>query len=145
MANHKIKPFVQVLPSGVCKTCNAEFPKTHPGMEYCTVRCRKSQLEKFSDPRSPMASDKRAIYSELSVYNWLLAQGYDVFLPLHHSSSIDMIAVSREGALLRVQVKTAWGRRKDGGLVYGRLTNDEWDWLIVVDYKGRVIKQDFKE
>jgi Holliday junction resolvase-like predicted endonuclease len=42
---------------------------------------------------------------ELSALQWLVLQGYDVFIPLGHSPDIDLIADDGE-ELLRVQVKT---------------------------------------
>ena len=43
---------------------------------------------------------------ELSAMDWLVAQGYALYLPLGHSPNVDLIA-ERDEKLLRVQVKTS--------------------------------------
>src|SRR6202035_1297350 len=47
---------------------------------------------------------------ELSAIEWLVSQGYSLYLPLGHSPDCDLIAEDAD-ALLRVQVKTSTQRQ----------------------------------
>ena len=55
---------------------------------------------------------------ELSAMEWLVSQGYALYLPLGHSPNVDVIAES-DSTLLRVQVKTTT-----------RYTKRRWEVMI---------------
>ena len=68
---------------------------------------------------------------ELSAMQWLVWQGYSLYLPVGHSPDVDLIA-ERDGELLRVQVKTSTVYR--GGrwevTIATRGGNQSWSGLV---------------
>jgi Holliday junction resolvase-like predicted endonuclease len=68
---------------------------------------------------------------ELSAMEWLVSQGYALYLPLGHSPDVDLIADDGE-ALMRVQVKTTTfrenGRWRVGISTQGG--NQSWNRVI---------------
>ena len=87
---------------------------------------------------------------EVSALEWLVAQGWDVYVPFGHSEDADLVA-DRNGELIRVQVKTStcfshgrWqvtlctrgGNRSWSGLVK-RFAAARCDWLFVLVGDGR--------
>jgi hypothetical protein len=87
---------------------------------------------------------------ELSAMEWLGSQGYSVYVPVGHSSDVDVIANGGE-ELLRVQVKTStqYRKRRWGVALCTRGGNQSWngtvkrfsaarcDWLFVLVADGR--------
>lgn len=57
-----------------------------------------------------MSPRRQGDLGELSALNWLMEQGYDVYLPLGHSPDCDMIADNGQTPL-RIQVKTSTRHR----------------------------------
>ncbi len=87
---------------------------------------------------------------EAAALEWLVAQGWNVYVPFGHSQDCDLVA-DMHGRLVRVQVKTStsflrgrWqvslctrgGNRSWSGLVR-RFSADRCDWLFVVVGDGR--------
>jgi Holliday junction resolvase-like predicted endonuclease len=87
---------------------------------------------------------------EVSALEWLVAQGWDVYVPFGHSEHCDLVA-GHDGRLIRVQVKTSmcflndrWqltlctrgGNQSWNGLVK-RFSADHCDWLYVHVGDGR--------
>ena len=68
---------------------------------------------------------------ELSAMEWLAGQGAHIYVPLGHSPDIDLIA-ELEGALIRVEVKTATHQRDErwGVLISTRGGNQSWSGLV---------------
>jgi len=82
---------------------------------------------------------------------WLICQGYRVWLPVGHSPNVDVIAEDHDAELLRVQVKTTtcrrngrWvvaictrgGNRSWNGVVK-RFNSKRCDWLFVLTGDGQ--------
>jgi hypothetical protein len=63
---------------------------------------------------------------------WLVGQGYKLWLPLGHSPNSDLIAEDDEGRLLRVQVKTTTRRehRRWHVMICTRGGNQSWNGLV---------------
>jgi Holliday junction resolvase-like predicted endonuclease len=92
---------------------------------------------------------KQGDMGEASALEWLVAQGWDVYVPFGHAEHADLIA-DREGELIRVQVKTSihfrkrWdvtlctrgGNQSWSGMVK-RFSADRCDWLFVHVGDGR--------
>jgi Holliday junction resolvase-like predicted endonuclease len=87
---------------------------------------------------------------EVSALEWLVARGYQVYVPLGHSADCDLVA-DIDGRLERVQVKTSicrqgtryavmlatkGGNRSWTGTVK-RFSADRCDWLFVLVGDGR--------
>ncbi len=62
---------------------------------------------------------------------WLAGHGYAIYLPVGHSPDCDLIA-ERDGALLRVQVKTTthFRKRRWGVTLCTRGGNQSWNGLV---------------
>jgi len=70
---------------------------------------------------------------ELSAMQWFGAQGAAVFVPITHSSDVDLVVV-QDGRVQRVQVKTSRAWRADGFEVSicTRGGNQSWNGLVSV-------------
>src|SRR5882757_11203630 len=79
---------------------------------------------------SHMSPRRQGDLGELSAMEWLASKGYAVYYPIGHSPDADMIV--DDGALHRVQVKTATFRRNGRWqvMICTRGGNQSWNGLV---------------
>ena len=64
--------------------------------------------------------------------DWLVSEGYALYLPLGHSPDTDLVA-ERDGRLIRVQVKTTTRREMSGNYTVAICTrggNQSWNKIV---------------
>ena len=75
---------------------------------------------------------KQGDLGEVSAIEWLVQQGYGIYLPLGHSPDVDLIA-EKDGTLHRVQVKTSTHREPSGRFSVAICTrggNQSWNKIV---------------
>jgi hypothetical protein len=86
-----------------------------------------------------MRSTQCGTISELTAMRYYVEQGYSLFLPYDHDTSVDFIA-QRGTQMIRVQVKTATTRRNNGcsylGAEVAGYKPEDFDELFVVDTRN---------
>jgi hypothetical protein len=125
-----------------CKQCGGQFlPKTRLNV-FCSLRCQRERSSVTTGHALRVVGANQTVVigsaHELKVAAELLLRGWFVFRSTSYSSPCDLIAMTAEGFVVRIEVTTGH-RRNDNGLVWGRKSSRyKFDAMAVVEYDGTI-------
>jgi hypothetical protein len=123
----------------VCSECSKSFLSAWKHSKFCSAFCRKKHgydhdgLERVAPKEIP--KDSIGTIGELLTACDLLKKGYEVFKSVSHQCSCDLIA-SKDGKLLRIEVKTGILNPRNGGRSKPNGGNRKFDILATVYSDG---------
>lgn len=104
-----------------CLHCGDKVPDADKRRrKFCSTRCRRrANSQRLGIERTGLPTGTTGTISELRVCVDLLARGYEVFRAVSANCSCDL-AVLKDGALLRIEVRTAYENKATGSVMHNR-------------------------
>lgn len=119
----------------LCGVCARPIPerRLRKNALFCRHACERAAARvrhRAFNLQLDLSTGTVGAIAELFVAADMLRRGYNVFRAVSPSSPVDIVAVSRLGVSLRVEVKTG-SKAVDGRLIFGRGDNSKYDVLAV--------------
>lgn len=134
-----IDRYPAMVGDAICKQCGKNFPLQATNQIYCGESCRRAAktVPKIVQRQGICAATVGAV-AELRVCADLLAKGFHVFRAVSPACPCDLVAISKKGSLIRIEVRTA--HERSGRLHYSKPDAEKSDLLALVTAEQIIYK-----